>query len=49
MLSPYFSLKRPDDNEEYRLDIILSKVAKAGIKINIVIYNGPKLALTIDS
>lgn len=29
--------------------MILAKVAKAGIKINIVIYNAPQLALNIDS
>jgi phospholipase D1/2 len=29
--------------------VILAKIAKAGIKINIIIYNAPKLALTIDS
>jgi phospholipase D1/2 len=49
MISPYFSLKRPDHKEYYRLDVILAKVAKAGIKINIVIYNAPKVALNIDS
>lgn len=49
MISPYFSLKRPDDQEEYRLDNVLGKVARAGIKVNIIIYNAPKLALAIDS
>lgn len=29
--------------------MVLEKIAKAGIKVNIIIYNAPKLALTIDS
>lgn len=49
MISPFFLLKRPDDKEESRLDQVLARVAKTGVKINIVIYNGPKLALNIDS
>jgi phospholipase D1/2 len=49
MISPYFSLRRPDEQEEYRLDNVLGKVARAGIKVNIVIYNAPKMALAIDS
>ena len=28
---------------------MLSKVAKAGIKVNIIIYYAPKMALNIDS
>lgn len=28
---------------------MFERVAKAGIKINIIIYNGPKMALNIDS
>lgn len=49
MISPYFSLKRPDPKNEHRLDNVLSKVANAGIKVNIIAYNGPKMALNIDS
>ena len=49
MLSPYFNLKRPDLKNQYRLDNVLAKVANAGIKVNIIIYNAPKLALNIDS
>ena len=49
MISPYFTLRRPDFKGEYRLDNILSHVANAGIKVNIIVYNGPKLALNIDS
>jgi hypothetical protein len=49
MISPFFSLKRPDDKEEFRLDVVLGRLARSGIKINIVIYNAPKMALAIDS
>jgi phospholipase D1/2 len=31
------------------LDNVLGRVANAGIKVNIIIYNAPKMALNIDS
>jgi hypothetical protein len=49
MISPFFSLRRPDYKNEYRLDSILGNIANAGIKVNIIIYYAPKVALNIDS
>ena len=49
MLSPYFSLRRPDPDSKTRLDKVLESVAKNGIKINIIVYLEPKVALNIDS
>ena len=49
MISPYFLLKRPDPEQKSRIDNVLSIVANAGIKVNIIVYNGPKMALNIDS
>ena len=31
------------------MDVILGRLARAGVKINIIIYNAPKMALNIDS
>lgn len=49
MISPYFCLKRPDPQQETRVDRVLSKIANLGIKINIIVYMEPKVALNIDS
>lgn len=49
MISPYFSLKRPDPKANYRVDNVLLKIAEVGIKVHIVLFNGPKIALNIDS
>lgn len=49
MISPYFHLKRPDPKHETRLDNVLSRIAKLGIKVNIIIYMEPKVALNINS
>ena len=48
-ISPQFCLKRPDPEKESRLDRVLEQVAKNGIKINIIVYMEPKVALNIDS
>ena len=49
MVSPFFCLKRPDPNHETRLDKVLEKVATSGIKVHIIIYMEPKVALNLDS
>ena len=49
MVSPYFSLKRPDPKANFRVDTVFSKIANAGIKVHIVLFNAPKIALNIDS
>ena len=49
MISPYFCLKRPDPDGETRLDKVLEKIAKSGIKVHIIVYMEPKVALNIDS
>ena len=49
MLSPYFCLKRPDPEERTRVDRVFEKIAKSGIKINIIIFMEPKIALNNDS
>lgn len=49
MISPFFCLRRPDPNNETRVDKVLGKIANLGIKINIIVYMEPKVALNIDS
>ena len=51
-LSPEIYLKRPVSltrNTYTRLDRILKRIAENGVMIKIVVYNEPKIALTIDS
>lgn len=51
-LSPELFLKRPvslNRNTYTRLDRILKRIAENGVLIKIIVYNEPKLALTIDS
>jgi hypothetical protein len=38
MLSPFFCLKRPDPNNEFRLDNVLQKMALLGVKVYIIVY-----------
>lgn len=50
MISPYFMLVRPQPLEsEYRLDRVFEKLAKRGVRINIILFLEPKLALNNDS
>lgn len=49
MISPYFYLRRPDPEHETRIDRVLEKIANCGIKVNIIVYMEPKVALNIDS
>lgn len=51
MFTPYLLLKRPRelDDKSCRLDYVLETVAQKGVKINIVIYMEPKIALNNDS
>lgn len=49
MISPYFELKRIDRTEQYRFDRVIAKIANSGIKINILLFNCPTVALNIDS
>ena len=49
MISPYFSLKRPDPNGQYRIDNVLARIANVGIKVHIILFNAPPIALNIDS
>lgn len=49
MISPFFHLKRPDPKGETRVDNVLLKIAKLGIKVNIIVYMEPKVALNINS
>lgn len=51
-LSPQLYLRRPvgpDLNQEYRLDRVLERKAKEGVKIYAVVYNEPKIAMTMNS
>ncbi|CAD8140682.1 unnamed protein product [Paramecium pentaurelia] len=49
-LSPELYLKRPShENEKFRLDKLLQQKAIEGVKIYSIVYNEPKLALTINS
>jgi len=49
-LSPEMYLRRPPEkNQEFRLDRLLERKAREGIKIYIVVYKEVSLALTLDS
>lgn len=51
-LSPELFLKRPvslTKNTETRIDRILKTIAEKGVLVKIIVYNEPKIALTIDS
>lgn len=51
MLTPYLLLKRPTelDDRSCRLDYVLESIAQKGVKIYIIIYMEPKIALNNDS
>jgi len=50
MLTPYFLLVRPNSLEsDTRLDRVLLKIAQQGVKVNIIVFLEPKLALNNDS
>lgn len=51
MLTPYFQLKRPAelDDTSCRLDSVLGTAAQRGVKVNIILYMEPKIALNNDS
>ncbi|ORY06329.1 phospholipase D/nuclease [Basidiobolus meristosporus CBS 931.73] len=49
-LSPEVYLRRPpSENQEFRLDRLLTKKAKEGVIINIIVYKEVSMALTINS
>ncbi|OBZ88286.1 Phospholipase D2 [Choanephora cucurbitarum] len=49
-LSPEIYLRRPpEENEDFRLDRLLHRKAKEGVKIYIIVYKDMSLALTINS
>lgn len=51
MLSPFLQLKRPAtiDDTSCRLDYVLLSAAQRGVKVNIILYMEPKIALNNDS
>ena len=49
MLSPYFCLKRPDPEEKSRLDKVLKIAADKGVKIFIMVYMEPEVAINTKS
>lgn len=49
MVSPHFHFKRPDPTGETRVDRIIERIGKSGIKVHIIVYMEPKVALNIDS
>jgi phospholipase D1/2 len=51
MMTPYFQLERPCElaDRESRLDYILESIALQGVKIYIILYMEPKIALNNDS
>lgn len=50
MLTPYFVLVRPKPlDSDYRLDKVLKAAAERGVRINILVFQEPKLALNNDS
>ncbi|KAF9424284.1 hypothetical protein BGZ94_008060 [Podila epigama] len=49
-LSPELYLRRPPEkNEQFRLDRLLKRKAREGVKIYVVVYKEVSLALTLDS
>ena len=48
-LSPEIYLKRPTDDPEYRLDKVLLKKAKEGVKIYILLYKEIRFTLNLMS
>lgn len=50
MITPFYMLCRPNHIEsEFRLDKLLQRVAAKGIKVYIIVFLEPKLALNNDS
>lgn len=51
MITPYFLLKRPKelDDRSCRLDYVLETIAQRGVKVYIILYMEPKIALNNDS
>lgn len=51
MLTPYFLLKRPRDLDDRtsRFDYILENIASKGVKVYIILYQEPEIALNNDS
>lgn len=51
MLTPYILLKRPNQLEDRssRLDYILESAAQRGVKVHIILYMEPEIALNNDS
>lgn len=51
-LSPELFLKRPvspNKNTYTRVDRVLKQIAEGGVMVRIIVYNEPKIALTLDS
>jgi phospholipase D1/2 len=50
MVTPFFLLVRPKSlDSEYRLDRVLQRCAENGVKVHIIVFQEPKLALNNDS
>lgn len=51
MITPYFLLKRPSkiENDEYRLDGVLRRLAERGVKVYIIVFMEPKMFVNNDS
>jgi phospholipase D1/2 len=51
MITPYFQLERPSElsDRNSRLDYILETIALQGVKVYIILYMEPKIALNNDS
>jgi len=45
----YLRRQPSGDNEPYRIDNILQTLADSGVKIYIIVYREPTIALTLDS
>lgn len=51
MITPYFLLKRPGsiNDPNYRLDGVLNKIAKRGVKVFIIVFMEPAMFVNNDS
>ncbi|CAF1211187.1 unnamed protein product, partial [Adineta ricciae] len=48
-LSPEIMLIRPSDDETYRLDLLLGRIADAGVRVYIMVYKEIKLVIGLNS
>lgn len=51
MITPYFLLKRPAelDDRRSRFDYVLEEIATRGVKVHIILYQEPEIAINNDS